>query len=158
MGSDARNYAARLVRAGKTKGRITLTTERNPTGYVTEILIKDMQSEAEVISLPSRPMEAEGWLALGFSPLRTVSWTPSTGPQAIVQKGRPTADDLLSLLSGEPDPRMDRLKQWIVNLDAADKAGQATTVKEVQVVTGHAQRVTGLAFANNGAVLHFSVR
>jgi len=53
-----------------------------------------------------------------------VSWTSSTGPQPIIQKGRPTSDDLLALVSGEADPRMDRLKQWIVNLDAADRAGQ----------------------------------
>lgn len=122
MGSDARSYAARLVRAGKTRGRITLVTEHNPSGYITDILTKDMLSEAEVVSIPSRPMEAEGWLAMGFSPLRVVSWNSSTGPQPIVQKGRPTADDLLPLLSGEADPRMDRLKQWIVNLNAASAA------------------------------------
>ncbi|MBI4909034.1 MAG: SIR2 family protein [Acidobacteria bacterium] len=153
MGNDARSYAARLVRAGKTKGRITMTTERNPSGYITEILTKDMLSEAEVVSLPSRPMEAEGWLTLGFSPLRTVSWASSSGPQPIVQKGRPTADDLLPLISGESDPRMDRLKQWIVNLDAADKTGQSTSIQEVRTLTGHSARVSSVAFANNGAML-----
>jgi SIR2-like domain/EVE domain/AAA domain len=119
IGSDARSYAGRLVRAGRTRGRITVFTERNPHGYITDILTKDMLSDSEVISIPSRCMEAEGWLALGFSPLRCVTWIASAGPQPIVQKGRPTADDLIPLLSGEADPRMDRLKQWIINLDAA---------------------------------------
>ena len=130
------SYASRLVRSGKTKGRITLYTEHNPvSGFITEILTKDMASEAEIVSLPSRPMEAEGWLALGFSPLRVVTWASSTGPQPIIQKGRPTAEDLLPLISGETDPRMDRLKQWIVNLDSADKP-------QARILTGHRDRVS----------------
>ena len=134
MGSDARSYAARLVRAGKTRGRITLITEQNPSGYITDIHVKDMSSEADVVSIPSRPMEAEGWLALGFSPLRVVTWASPSGPQNIVQKGRPTADDLIPLISGEADPRMDRLKQWIVNLDASDKPSQSPVYEEARLV------------------------
>jgi hypothetical protein len=147
MGSDAKSFAARLVRTGKTLGRITLYTEHNSSGYVTEILTKDMLSEADVLSKPSRPMEAEGWLALGFSPLRVVTWASSTGPQPIVQKGRPTSDDLLPLISGEWDARMDRLKQWIVNLDSADKPGRALTL------AGHRSRVSSIVFAENGRTL-----
>src|SRR5262249_15454947 len=41
MGSDARSFAGRLVRAGQTRGRITVSTGQNPAGYVTEILTKD---------------------------------------------------------------------------------------------------------------------
>ena len=147
IGSDARTYAGRLVRAGKTRGRITLFTERNPHGYITEILTKDMLSDAEVVSIPSRCMEAEGWLALGFSPFRMVTWTPSTGPQQIVQKGRPSADDLIALLSGEADPHIDRLKQWIVNLDAADRPRQMVSLE------GHKGRVSSLAFTSDGRTL-----
>ncbi|MBV8274560.1 MAG: TIR domain-containing protein, partial [Verrucomicrobia bacterium] len=148
MGNDARAFAARLVRSGKTKGRITLYTEQNPvSGYITEILTKDMLSEAEIVSLPARPMESEGWLALGFSPLRVVTWASSTGPQPIIQKGRPTAEDLLPLVSGESDPRMDRLKQWIVNLDSADKQGRP------RCLSGHTDRVTSVVFASDGRTL-----
>jgi WD40 repeat protein len=153
IGSDARSYAGRLVRAGKTRGRITLITEQNPSGYVTEILTKDMLSEAEVVSIPSRPMEAEGWLALGFSPLRVVTWSGSTGPQPMVQKGRPTADDLIPLLSGETDPRMDHLKQWIVNLDAADKSSHLMGLQELRALQGHEDRVTSIAFSADGRSL-----
>lgn len=147
IGSDAKSYAGRLVRAGKTRGRITVFTDLNPHGYVTEILPKDMISEAEVISRPSRSLEAEGMLALGFSPLRVVTWNASTGPQEMLQKGRPTADDLVPLLSGEVDPRMDRLKQWIINLDAADKPRQITSF------TGHEDRVSAVVFSSDGRTM-----
>lgn len=147
IGSDANSFAGRLVRAGKPKGRITLYTAKNPHGYVTDIHTKDLASEAYVKSIPSRCMEAEGWLALAFSPLRVMSWSPSSGPQMIVQKGRPTADDLLPLLSGETDTRMDRLKQWVVNLDAADKPAQ------IRSMTGHSLEVSSLVFAPDGRTL-----
>ena len=153
MGSDARSYAARLVRAGKTRGRITLITEQNPSGYITDIHVKDMSSEADVVSIPSRPMEAEGWLALGFSPLRVVSWASPSGPQTIVQKGRPTADDLIPLISGEADPRMDRLKQWIVNLDASDKPSQSPDYEEALLFKGHEKGINSIAFDRSGNFL-----
>ena len=147
LGTDAKSFAARLVRTGKTRGRISLFTEQNPSGYITEILTKDTLSEAEIVSLPARPMEAEGWLALGFSPLRVVTWAGSTGPQPIIQRGRPTADDLLPLLSGESDSRMDRLKQWIVNLDSADKPGRTRSL------LGHTDSVRTILFAADGQTL-----
>ena len=147
MGSDARSLAARLVRTGRPKGRITLYTEQNPSsGYITEILTTDMVSDAEILSLPARPMEAEGWLALGFSALRVVTWASTAGPQPIIEKGRPTSDDLLPLVSGESDPRMDRLKQWIVNLDAAD-------VGKPRTLTGHLGRVSSVVFSPDGRTL-----
>jgi WD40 repeat protein len=146
IGNDARSYAGRLVRAGKTLGRITVMTDQNPGGYITEILIKDTLAEAEVISRPARCLEAEGWLAIGFSPLRSVSWRVSTGPQAIIAKGRFVSDDLIPLLSGEVDARMDRLKQWLVNLDASNKSLQSE-------LRGHRGRVSGLAFSPDGATL-----
>jgi hypothetical protein len=118
-GSDARPWAGRVVRAGQTAASIHIVTDKNPQGYVTEIYRKD--AESDVISLPSRCLEAEGWVALGFPPLRTVSWQASEGPQTM-GKSRPSAEDVLPLVRGEADPRMDKLKQWIVNLDSADKA------------------------------------
>jgi len=144
MGSDARSYASRLVRAGSTLGRITLITEQNPSGYITEILTTDMSGVAEVVSRPGRPMEAEGWLALGFSPLRIVTWNPLSGPQSMVQKGRPTADDLMPLLNGEVDPRMDRLKQWIVNLDAAAKTSPDGSIRAAETIAAFFQLLRDL--------------
>jgi hypothetical protein len=141
-GSDARPWAGRVVRAGQTAASIHIVTDKNPQGYVTEIYRKD--AESDVISLPSRCLEAEGWVALGFPPLRTVSWQASEGPQTM-GKFRPSVEDVLPLVRGEADPRMDKLKQWIVNLDSSDKAerlqGKADTrpartlVKFFEIVT-----------------------
>jgi len=115
-GEEARPYAGRILKTGKFRGSITLETD-NKTSYVTTI-VRSSTGEAEMISNTARPLETEGWLALGFPPLRTTSWTPLKGPDSdFKMKSRPVADDLLPLVKGEVDPRIDKLKQWIVNLD-----------------------------------------
>jgi predicted ATPase len=113
-GKDAQPYADRFIKTGKNSAKIILeTTERE---YMTELLRTDRVVEVKSTP-PVRPLEAEGWLALGFPPLRTVSWEQPEGPQQEKGKRRPTRDDLLSLVRGDPDPRLDELKQWIINLD-----------------------------------------
>jgi hypothetical protein len=111
-GRDARAYANRLIKVGKTQGSILLETDRGTT-YRTELLRGGV---AEVISVPGRPLEAEGWLAIGFPPSRMFSWARPQSPEARVQR-RPSPEDLLPLIQGVPDPRMDKLKQWLLNLD-----------------------------------------
>ncbi|MFO1497988.1 MAG: SIR2 family protein [Verrucomicrobiota bacterium] len=118
VGSEAREYASRIIRFGQSSASVTLITDRNPSGYLTEILKRDV--DAEVVSRPSRPLEPENWVALGFPPLRTMSWATSQGPLP-KGKGRPSPEDVLPLIRGEADPRLDKLKQWIVNLDSEDK-------------------------------------
>jgi hypothetical protein len=112
-GKDAASFAGRLLRVSTKTARIALTV--GPREYLTTLVARD-GDEAEVTSAPSRPLEAEGWLAIGFPPLRTVSWgnVPGPGPEG---KRRPTAEDLLPLVRGGVDPRLDELKQWLVNLD-----------------------------------------
>ena len=137
-GWDARAYANRLITVGAdpgnpssrggtersggverkdrgvgTVGTILLETNRG-TVYRTEL--KGGSVEGEVISTPGRPLEAEGWLVIGFPPSRMFTWERSKGPEARVER-RPTPEDLLPLIQGIPDPRMDKLKQWLVNLD-----------------------------------------
>ena len=116
-GKDAEPYADRLIKSGRPYGTITLTTDRGKT-YTTKLMRRD--GGAELVSLPARPLEAEGWLALGFPPLRSVTWAR---PQTIPPRGlgRATKEDLLPLVKGEPDPRLDKLKDWIIRLDAQDK-------------------------------------
>jgi predicted ATP-binding protein involved in virulence len=123
VGSEANAVAGRLVREGESLATITLITDRNPSGYFTEIYKLRSTGEASVVSKPSRPLESEGWITLGFPPLRSVSWQPSAGPQALTKRG-PSAEDILPLARGEVDPRMDKLKQWIVNLDTWSKEEQ----------------------------------
>jgi hypothetical protein len=112
-GRDAQKFAGRLIKSGQTEGKIILQTDRNT--YLTQIL-RVPDGDAEMIVQPARPLEAEGWLAVGFPPLRNVTWRRPDEPKA---QGRsiPTPKDLLPLAAGDTDPRMDNLKQWLVDLD-----------------------------------------
>jgi predicted ATPase len=112
-GDAAEAYAHRLVRAGCSDAAIRLRTSQNKE-YVTQILLSG--SRAKITSVPSKPLEAEGWLALGFPALRTITWerTKELPPEG---EGRSTPEDTLPLVQGDSDPRLDSLKAWIVNLD-----------------------------------------
>lgn len=122
-GKDAQPYAGRLIKAGKTNASIILETGRNL--YKAE-LFSTTSGPAQLDVIPVRPLEAEAWLAIGFPALRTVSWDRPKAPEQI-PKSFPTADDLLPLVKGDPDPRLDKLKQWIVNLDYLSKHEQSET-------------------------------
>lgn len=118
-GEEAQPYADRLLASGRSHAKIILETD-NKTSYITEIIRNSQTRAVEIISHTARPLEAEGWLAVAFPPLRTTSWTPPKGPDADKKSvSRPVADDVLPLLKGDVDPRLDNLKQWIVNLDYA---------------------------------------
>lgn len=118
VGSEARHSAAPLLRVGQPLGSIRLVTLENPSGYLVEI--QRVGTGVEIVSYSGRALEAEGWVAIGFPPLRATSWAPTQGPQGISVK-RPSADDLLPLVRGVPDTRMDDLKQWIVNTEALSR-------------------------------------
>jgi len=115
-GENASPWAGRLIRQVKGKplglSRITLITDRDK--YVTTL--EPANQGCRVTSLPGQVLEAEGWLAIGFPPLRSVSWNRPSGPSHEPSIGV-TPADLLPLIKGEPDPRILNLKQWIVNLD-----------------------------------------
>lgn len=119
-GRDAQAYANRLIRVGKPSGTILLETDRG-IRYKTEIIRGSV--EAELISTPGRPLEAEGWLAIGFPSSRIFSWNRSTTFGAPVHK-RPSPEDLLPLIQGVSDPRIDKVKDWLVNLDAWSNAAR----------------------------------
>jgi hypothetical protein len=128
LGEDAQPYADRLIRAGSTEGAITLTTE-SQTYRAT--LQRRSDGGAKISGLPVRPLDAEGWLAIGFPAMRTVTWQRMN--VALTEgRARPTADDLLPLVRGEADPRLDKLKQWLVNLDYLRKDEQARGAKAGQ--------------------------
>ena len=115
-GEDGKMYAGRLLRTGCPEGRIELETTGGGS-YVTRINQSVSAPIPDVLALGSRPLEAEGLLAIGFPPIRSATWKPISGAQVDEQKQRPTVSDLLPLLTGDPDPRLDQLKQWLVNLD-----------------------------------------
>jgi hypothetical protein len=123
-GPDTAEFAGRLIKSGREKdgARITLETEEGKL-YITEIRVGD---KTIVDSRPSRPLEPEGWLALGFPPLRSFSMSPVTElPSRGLQ--RLTSEDLMPLVRGEIDPRLDKLKSWIIDLDYRDKNQRATS-------------------------------
>lgn len=124
-GRDAESYAARLVKAGSTSGTITLETTRNT--YTTEILLTEANT-AELRSIPLRLLGTEGILAIGFPPLRPVSWNRPRAPQDILRR-LPSSEDLMPLVVGSPDYRLERLKQWIVNIDYRSKTEEIFTGK-----------------------------
>jgi hypothetical protein len=125
-GQKAQPYAWRLLKRGCKDGKIILETD-NKTSYVTNIDSNDSSGEVEINSTTAPPLEAEGWLAIGFPPLRTTSWEPPKGPDDDVSsiKSRPVPEDLLPLVRGDVDPRLDKLKQWIVKLDYLDIKSEA---------------------------------
>lgn len=112
-GRDAQAYANRLIKADQSSGSIILETDR---GTLYKTIISRGSVEAELISEPGRPLEAEGWLAVAFPPSRLLSWDKPKSPEIPVDR-RPSAEDLLVLVKGVADPRIDGLKQWLVNLD-----------------------------------------
>ncbi|MGO9206441.1 MAG: AAA family ATPase, partial [Candidatus Limnocylindrales bacterium] len=113
-GRDAQPFADRLLKYGQTSGQIVLMFADGQE-HVTELF--RTSGEAEVKSPSARLMDTEGWLALGFPALRTVTWRRSRGPQLEEGKKRPNPADLIPLIDGGPDPRTDQLKQWIINVD-----------------------------------------
>jgi len=92
------------VVVGKRSYRVTL--ERDPDG------------RPVVTSRSLSPLRLDKWLVLGFPALRSMSWERPKGPgeEDPIRK-RPSPDDLRPILTGEPDNRLNDLKQWIINLD-----------------------------------------
>jgi hypothetical protein len=123
-GKDAEPYAGRLIHTSSRVARIVLSFGGiggiGGNEYMATLVSRE-NGQADIEVAPSRPLETEGWLAIGFPPLRVVSWSRSKGPGP-EGKRRPTADDLLPLLKGAADPRLDELKQWLVNLDYWSKS------------------------------------
>ncbi|MES1243042.1 MAG: AAA family ATPase [Acidobacteriota bacterium] len=117
-GKDAEPWAGRLIHTSSRVARIVLSFGANE--YMASLISRE-NGQAEIEVTPSRPLETEGWLAIGFPPLRMVSWSRSKGPGP-EGKRRPTTDDLLPLLKGTADPRIDEIKQWLVNLDYWSKS------------------------------------
>lgn len=116
-GKDAEQYAARLIRTGVTSASIQLETERQT--YQT--ILQATTSGVELTSLPVRPLDSEGWLALGFPALRTAS-----GARTAREASRfPTVRDILPLARGDSDLRLDDLQTWIADLDYRAKHEQS---------------------------------
>jgi len=103
-----------LLRAGANTGLIELQV--GATRYLTE-LSRTSDGSVRVTTNSLTPLQQGSWVVLGFPALRGMSLTGPSGisaPTATV----PQVEDLLPLLFGEVDHRLDDIKQWIINLDA----------------------------------------
>ncbi|UCC40961.1 MAG: AAA family ATPase [Candidatus Aminicenantes bacterium] len=126
-GEASSQYAERLIKTGRSHANIILKTNDDEE-YVAEI--NKLNGKAEVKCFSGIPLSTERWLALGFPPMRTVTWERIKGPKPEEGKRRSTPDDLLPLIRGEYDPRMDELKQWIVNIDYRIKDDYSKGIKK----------------------------
>ncbi|MCH8243353.1 MAG: protein kinase, partial [Planctomycetes bacterium] len=113
-GDAANPWAGRIIKVGESSAEVILRTDTGKT-YRTK-LRRRSDGGTEFESRPTTPLAAEGWLALGFPALRTVSWErPRT--ESSLGMARPVAADLLPVIIEGADPRLDGLKQRIVTLD-----------------------------------------
>jgi WD40 repeat protein/energy-coupling factor transporter ATP-binding protein EcfA2 len=115
-------YADRLLRVGASHGSIRVETDTGRS-FHTELLRST--TGVQVRHAPGVRLEAEGQLVLGLPPLRSLSWRRESGPGGGETSKRPSASDLLPLLAGDLDPRLDSVKQRIINCDYRIKDAQA---------------------------------
>ena len=129
-GDDTRalNEGARLLRNGTEKGQVLLTIGGTP--YQTRLL---RQPDGKVEVRPPTqlsPLAAGRWAVLGFPALRGVSGGNPVVPTQDGANASPRVEDVLPILSGEPDTRLRSLKQWLVNLEVGADAERAGPLRE----------------------------
>ncbi|MEO1699588.1 MAG: AAA family ATPase [Planctomycetota bacterium] len=113
-GRSAEPYAERLISHDAEEARVVVRTARET--YTT--VIARTSDGCEVTSLPSRPLEAEGLLILAFPALRSVSWRRAKASATDFSSRKPDPEDVLPLLTGDPDPRLDELKDWLYSIES----------------------------------------
>jgi predicted ATP-binding protein involved in virulence len=128
LGRDAENYMNRIMRFNLGNANITLETDRGkPYGI-------DLSRSGQTVNLTVRGgslLEIEKWLVIGFPPARTVTWN-AVKIQVNRIRNRTTPEDLLPLLSGESDPRLDSVKQWFMDVDYQIKSSPDSNYVELR--------------------------
>jgi energy-coupling factor transporter ATP-binding protein EcfA2 len=135
-GDDPTAAAAgpRLLRAKADRGFIELQVGN--TRYRTDLIREP--SGVRIESGGLTPVQAGRWVVLGFPALRGVSTRNPQGPTG-AGPGKPQVRDLLPLLLGDVDSRLDDLKQWMVNAwvrgsDPAEKVAPGYGVRSAPVI------------------------
>jgi energy-coupling factor transporter ATP-binding protein EcfA2 len=111
---SAARSGARLLKSGARSGSIELVVGKDVYRTTLERGTGDAVS---VHSARVSPLKSPGWAVLAFPPLRGTSTGDPSGPTA-AGSNLPLVEDILPLLTGPVDTRLNNLKQWIVNLDA----------------------------------------
>lgn len=108
--------AERLLRSGATSGAIELTIGGDT--YRTE-MVRDGR-RVRVVPRQITPVQSGTCLALTFPALRGSSRTSSRGPSS-PRPAQPGVEDVLPILTGTVDRRLDSLKQWVINTAWAEE-------------------------------------
>lgn len=132
-GKQAWRQADKMIKSGHDEATIVLEMADGERYHTT---IRRSDVEPEIVSRPARPIDTKPWLAIGFPPLRSVGEGRPSGvqlptPEELGRQARPQTSDLLPILSSDPDPRIDGLKQWIVNLDYQATKGGDTRMQDL---------------------------
>jgi predicted ATP-binding protein involved in virulence len=119
-GQDARPHAEQLIKADRPSSTITLDVASEVSGVIEErryiTKLHRTRTGADVESIPTRALEVENLLSIGFPPLRAMSDGRGSDSR-MEEKAGPDPGDLLPLISGAPDIRLDKLKNWILDLE-----------------------------------------
>ena len=109
---EARESARRLLRVGAKTGSIELSMGQR--SFITN-LRRETDGRVLVDSTVT-PLQAGRWVVLGFPALRGASQRDPSG-LGPAGRGEPVVRDVLPLLQGVVDWRLDGLKQWIVDTE-----------------------------------------
>lgn len=102
--------SARVLRVGATRGTVSVSIDRDTFTTTLERGLSGVTAKASRETLTQRGR----WLTLGFPAVRGVVARAITGPAA-AQPDAPGAWDVLPLVEGASDARLDDTRQWIVN-------------------------------------------
>src|SRR6185295_15187693 len=114
----------RLLRQDAATGKIELTV--GEVAYETT-LRRDQRTRRVIISGALTPLQKRDWVVLGFPPLRGISVTNPPGP-TLGGSPDPQVEDLIPVITGGFDTRLDSLKQWLVNLEVNSSGSVARDV------------------------------
>lgn len=121
----AEQTAWKLLRTGEDKGRIELWI----SGRHFRTDLERDGTRVRTMSKELTPLQTGNWVVLGFPPLRGVS---TQDPRSVTKEEapNPTVEDLLPLLSGDVDSRMDNIKQWIVHVSSIAEGGSDVSSRD----------------------------
>jgi hypothetical protein len=143
--AESAPHATRLANVNATLGIDTLENEAGES-------VSDRHPRHHSIrrSLVAATMAVEQFAGGGIPPLRTATWTPAE-PSSERGRSSQTPADVLPIISGEPDPRMDKLKQWLLNIESEIQRGNAGyTIMRDRFFEIIAELAQGLALEHEG--------
>jgi energy-coupling factor transporter ATP-binding protein EcfA2 len=118
---------ARLLRAGAPDGFIELAVGTNTYRTTLSRTGNTVNVHSGLRATPLR--QGSPWVVVAFPPLRGTTTGDPSGPTT-AGSSTPLVEDVLPMLLGPVDTRMNNLKQWLVNLDVLGTPGQGVTPQQ----------------------------